>query len=48
MTKEEAIEILEDLDGYFYDNQGRDYDKAFRMAIDALKTIDNCDQCEWC
>lgn len=37
MKKEEAIEILEDLYGYFSDNQGRDYDEAFRMAIEALK-----------
>lgn len=37
MTREEAIEILEDLDGYFSDNQGRDYDEAFRMAIEALQ-----------
>ena len=37
MTMEEAIELLEDLDGAVEDNQGRDYDKAFRMAIEALK-----------
>lgn len=37
MTKEEAIELLEDLDGAIEDNQGRDYDEAFRMAIEALK-----------
>lgn len=36
MTNEEAIELLEDLDGAIEDNHGRDYDKAFRMAIDAL------------
>lgn len=37
MTREEAIELLEDLDGAIEDNQGRDYDEAFRMAIEALK-----------
>lgn len=37
MTREEAIELLEDLDGAIEDNHGRDYDEAFRMAIEALK-----------
>lgn len=37
MTREEAIELLEDLDGAIEDNQGRDYDEAFRMAIEALQ-----------
>ena len=37
MTREEAIELLEDLDGAIEDNQGRDYDEAFHMAIEALK-----------
>lgn len=36
MTKEEAIELLEDLDGAIEDNHGRDYDEAFRMAIKSL------------
>ena len=36
MTREEAIELLEDLDGAIEDNHGRDYDEAFRMAIEAL------------
>lgn len=36
MTREEAIELLEDLDGAIEDNHGRDYDKAFHMAINAL------------
>lgn len=43
MTKEEAIELLEDLDGAIEDNQGRDYDEAFRMAIEALKVKTNGD-----
>lgn len=38
MKKEEAIELLEDLYGVIEDNQGRDYDEAFRMAIKALST----------
>lgn len=37
MTREEAIELLEDLDGAIEDNHGRDYDEAFRMAIEALQ-----------
>ena len=37
MTREEAIELLEDVIGCIEDNQGRDYDTAFRMAIEALK-----------
>ena len=37
MKIEEAIELLEDLDGAVEDNQGRDYDEAFRMAIKALQ-----------
>lgn len=36
MTREEAIELLEDLDGTIEDNHGRDYDEAFRMAIESL------------
>lgn len=36
MTREEAIELLEDLDGAIEDNHGRDYDEAFRMAIKSL------------
>ena len=43
MTREEAIELLEDLDGAIEDNQGRDYDEAFRMAIEALKVKTNGD-----
>lgn len=38
MTKKEAIELLEDLYGAIEDNHGRDYDEAFRMAIEALQT----------
>lgn len=37
MKRKEAIELLEDLYGAIEDNQGRDYDEAFRMAIEALK-----------
>ena len=42
MKKEEAIELLEDLYGAIEDNHGRDYDEAFRMAIEALSkpTVD--------
>lgn len=37
MTKKEAIELLEDLYGAIEDNHGRDYDEAFRMAIESLQ-----------
>jgi rubrerythrin len=37
MKREEAIELLEDLYGVIEDNQGRDYDEAFRMAIESLQ-----------
>lgn len=40
MTREEAIELLDDVIGFVEDNQGRDYDTAFRMAIEALKGAD--------
>lgn len=43
MTKEEAIELLEDLDGAIEDNHGRDYDEAFRMAIEALSADARCE-----
>lgn len=47
MTREEAIELLEDLEGAIEDNQGRDYDEAFRMAIEALQTdIVRCENCK--
>ena len=51
MTREEAIELLEDLDGAIEDNHGRDYDEAFRMAIEALSAEDvkvvRCRDCEY-
>lgn len=37
MTKKEVIELLEDLDGAIEDNHGRDYDEAFRIAIESLQ-----------
>lgn len=37
MTREEAIELLKDVIGFVEDNQGRNYDTAFRMAIEALQ-----------
>lgn len=38
MNKEQAIDLLDNLIGMIEDNQGNDYDAAFRMAIEALKT----------
>ena len=47
MKKEEAIELLEDLYGAIEDNQGRDYDEAFRMAIEALQVdVVQCNDCK--
>lgn len=37
MTREEAITLLDDLIGLVEDNHGRDYDRAFHMAIEALQ-----------
>ena len=37
MTKEEAIDLLDNLIGMVTDNQDSDYDEALKMAIDALK-----------
>ena len=37
MTREEAIDLLDNLKGMIEDSQGNDYDKAFGMAIEALK-----------
>ena len=37
MTKEEAIELLDNLIGMVEDNQGNDYDAALKMAIAALR-----------
>ena len=38
MTREEAIELLDNLVGMVEDNQGSDYDDALKMAIEALRT----------
>lgn len=37
MTKEEAIELLNNLLGMIEDNHGNDYDEAIKMAIIALE-----------
>ena len=37
MTREEAIDLLDNLKGMIEDSQGNNYDEAFRMAIEALK-----------
>ena len=42
MTREEAIQVLNMVEAHGL------ADEAKRMAIEALQTIDNCDQCEWC
>lgn len=47
MTREEAIELLKDVIGFVEDNQGRDYDTAFRMAIKALQHDVIFEQIKW-
>ena len=37
MNEQEAIELLDNLDGMIEDNHGSDYDLAFKMAIKALE-----------
>lgn len=37
MTKEEVIDLLDNLIGMIEDNQHSDYDTALKMAIKALK-----------
>ena len=37
MTKEEAIDLLDNLIGMIEDNHNSDYDTAFKMAIRALE-----------
>ena len=37
MTREEAIDLLDNLIGFVEDNHGSDYDEALKIAIKALK-----------
>lgn len=37
MSREEAIDLLDNLIGFVEDNHGSDYDKALKIAIKALK-----------
>jgi len=50
MTREEAIDLLDNLIGMVEDNHNSDYDMALQMAIEALnkcdkieKVINSCD-----
>lgn len=45
MKKEDAIKELELIARVTVRNARKE---AMEMAIEALQTIDNCDQCEWC
>ena len=50
MTRVEAIDLLDNLIGCIEDNHGSDYDKALKMAIEALKQPEliKCKDCaEW-
>ena len=51
MTREEAIDLLDNLIGMVEDNQENDYDEVLKMAIEALRTIekqqhDGCLNCD--
>ena len=37
MTIDKAVDLIDNLYGMINDNQGNDYDTAFKMAIEALK-----------
>ena len=37
MTREEAIDLLDNIIGFIEDNHGSDYDKALKIAIEALE-----------
>lgn len=41
MTRETAINLLDNLIGMVEDNQQNDYDEAFKMAIRSLEAWDN-------
>ena len=40
MTREEAIDLLDNLIGMIEDNHNSDYDTALKMAIKALEQVD--------
>lgn len=40
MTKEQAVELLDNLIGFIEDSHGSDYDQALKMAIKALIEVD--------
>lgn len=37
MTRQEAIDLLDNLIGFIEDNHGSDYDEALKLAIKALE-----------
>lgn len=40
MTRDEAINLLDNLLGMVEDNHGSDYDKAIHLAIEALEQLE--------
>lgn len=44
MTREEAIDLLDNLNGMIEDSRNSDYDTAFKMAVKALEQ-EPCDDC---
>ena len=40
MTREKAIDLLDNLLGMIEDSQDNDYDTAFKMGINALKSVE--------
>ena len=44
MTKDKAIDLLDNLIGMVDDSQGNDYDEALRMGIEALRKYTRLDK----
>lgn len=50
MTREEAIDLLDNLIGMISDSRNSDYDTAFKMAIKSLEQeskTGHCKDCKW-
>lgn len=48
MTREEAIRQIENRWSIMDYGESEALGEALEVAIKALQTINNCDQCEWC
>lgn len=49
ISRQMAIDLLDNLIGMVDDNHGSDYDAALRMGIEALKAEEpvRCEDCRW-